>query len=263
MSHPDKPFFVGFLPAPGPLRAFLISCGISLVVVFAAVAWAIGTTQANPGDAAFYGRQNVTGVLFADPYPHVFVTEGTQRIPAGRTILLSAGGKRGVQGRAGDLDRALVSVSGQGLSRGDLDMIQVAGGRRGLNTADMAVAPNMVNMGDADDEMADVSTKDLGRWRLAGEICDGKCLAGAMRPGTGLAHRACANLCLVGGVPPVFVSSQPVEGSEFLLIGGPDGGPLAPEILDYTALYISVEGTVQRRGDLLIFLIDPKTIEAL
>ena len=84
-----------------------------------------------------------------------------------------------------------------------------------------------------------------------------------MRPGTGLAHRACANLCLVGGVPPVFVSSAPVEGEEFLLIGGPDGGPLPEALLDVTALYISVEGRVERRGDLLVFLIDPASIEVL
>jgi len=84
-----------------------------------------------------------------------------------------------------------------------------------------------------------------------------------MRPGTGLAHKACANLCLIGGIPPVFVSTQPVEGSEFLLIGGPDGGELPRAAYDRVGQFISVEGDLERRGDLLVLLIDPKTMAVL
>jgi len=64
-------------------------------------------------------------------------------------------------------------------------------------------------------------------------------------------------------VPPVFVSSQPVEGSEFLLIAGPDGGPLPKKVYDQVGLFISVEGVIERRGDLLVFRIDPDSIAAL
>ena len=163
--------------------------------------------------------------------------------------MLSGGGKRGVLDRAEPLAGQLVTASGVLLARGDLDMLQVRGGADGLSAAEGdAVLPESV---------------PLGRWRLAGEICDGKCLAGAMRPGTGLAHKACANLCLSGGVPPVFVSSQPVEGSEFLLIAGPDGGALPQELYDYVGLYIGVEADIERRGDLLVMAIDPTTIEKL
>jgi len=250
----DKPFFVGYLTPPRALRKFLILFGFVFLGAFAATAWTVGTTQADPGDGSFrfdYGRQTVTGLIDARPYPMLHVTEGTDRIPAGSTILMSGGGKIGVQERADRLDQSLAVVSGVPLERGDLMMIQARGGMRGVGAA----------MGDAPETSVQVT--DLGRWKLTGEICDGKCLAGAMRPGTGLAHRACANLCLVGGVPPVFVSSAPVEGEEFLLIGGPDGGPLPEALLDVTALYISVEGRVERRGDLLVFLIDPASIEVL
>ena len=101
----------------------------------------------------------------------------------------------------------------------------------------------------------------MGRWRLAGEICDGKCLAGAMRPGRGLAHKACANLCLLGDVPPVFVSTQAVLGAEFLLITGPDGTRLPERAYDFVAQFVSVEGEISRHGALLVFAIDPETIE--
>lgn len=248
----DKPFFVGYLSPPPALRGFLLLASSVLILLFAAIGWAIGTTQADPGDGAFrfdYGRQVVTGRMEAKPYPMLHIDQGTDRLPAGTTILMSGGGKIGVQDRADALDGREVQVTGPVLERGDLQMIQVLGGRRGIQSV----------MG----ELPDVPRQDLGRWKLTGEICDGKCLAGAMRPGRGLAHRACANLCLVGGVPPVFVSSQPVEGAEFLLIGGPDGGPLPPVLLDATALYVSIEGRIERRGSLLVFLVDPDTLKVL
>ncbi|MGI9432480.1 MAG: hypothetical protein ACR2PQ_09715, partial [Myxococcota bacterium] len=103
----------------------------------------------------------------------------------------------------------------------------------------------------------------LGRWRLVGEICDGKCLGGAMRPGTGLSHKACANLCVTGGVPPVFVSTGAVAGSKFFLLGDAEGGPLPDRFRDFSALLIQFEGEVERRDDLLVFKVDLDSAEVL
>lgn len=252
MKREDDPFFVGYLSPPVPLRRFLLGAGLASVAAFAGAGALIGATQDDPGDGAFrfdYGRQTVTGVLELNPYPLLRVTQGSEHVKEGHTLMLSAGGKRGLMGRAADLDGKLVTASGVLLARGDLDMLQVRGGKQGL-------AP-------AEGEAPTLTREPLGRWRLAGEICDGKCLAGAMRPGRGLAHKACANLCLIGGVPPVFVSTQPVEGSEFLMIAGPDGGPLPASIYDRVGQFVSLEGSIERRGDLLVFSVDPATVEAL
>ena len=133
------------------------------------------------------------------------------------------------------------------IKRGDLDMLQVAGRIRPMPDA----------------QHLNVEIKPLGRWRLSGEICDGKCYAGAMRPGNGLAHKACANLCLVGGVPPVFVSTGKVEGSSFFLLADKDGKALGPSMLDLTAVLLSAEGDVEKVGNLLVFKIDLDTVEVL
>ena len=245
----EKPFFVGYLPVPRGLRGFLAAAALALLALFAATGYVIATTQADPGPGAFrfdYGRQTVTGVLTSDPYPVLHVTQGSERIAAGRSILLSGQGKNGTQVRTDPLDGQLATVSGILLQRGDLNMLQMAGRPEAV----AGTAP-------------EATVRDLGHWRLTGEICDGKCLAGAMRPGTGLAHRACANLCLQGGVPPVFASAAPVEGHEFLLIGGAEGGPLTEALLDFTALLVSIEGRVELHGDLPVFLIDPDSIEVL
>jgi len=180
----DKtPFFVGYLPVPGPLRKFLMLASALLVVTFLFTGLLIGSTQDEPPASGFrfdYGRQTVTGVVELTPYPLLRVTEGNDHIKPGKTLMLSGAGT--------------------------IDMLQLRGGRNGFRATE-GIAPEM-------------ETEPLGRWKIAGEICDGKCLNGAMRPGRGLAHKACANLCLLGDVPPVFVSSQPIEGTDFMLITG-------------------------------------------
>jgi hypothetical protein len=84
-----------------------------------------------------------------------------------------------------------------------------------------------------------------------------------MRPGRGLAHKACANLCLIGGVPPVFVSSQAVEGSEFLMIAGADGAALPAAAYDHVGQFLSLEGNIEQRGDVLVFSVDLNSLELL
>ena len=81
-----------------------------------------------------------------------------------------------------------------------------------------------------------------------------------MCPRSGLAHKACANLCLIGAVPPVFVLPVPVSGSSFLLMANQDSESVTREILDFTATYVETEDEIERRGDLLMFKIEPQTI---
>lgn len=245
----EKPFFVGYLPVPGDLRLFLWSVTLGLVLAAGTIGYLVGTTQDDPGSAAAMGRQTVTGVIELTPIPILHVTQGSDRVPAGRTLMMSGAGKSGVLARASDLDGKLATASGALLKRGTIEMLQLRGGRRGLQMAEgTGVAP---------------TPEPLGRWRLAGEICDGKCLAGAMRPGRGLAHKACANLCVAGGVPPVFVSTQPVEGSEFLMISGADGADLPQVVYDHMGQYIALEGDITRHGDLLVLAIDPASVKVL
>lgn len=251
-ENKDTSFFIGYLPAPKTLRGWLVGVSALLIALFAAVSLAIGVTQNDPGPGAFrfdFGEQTIAGLLEAKPYPMLHVTAGTDKIPAGHTVMLSGQGKRGVIAEAAPLDGKTAQFKGILIKRGDLDMLQVRGGPEGIVASEGAAPP--------------VAVEKLGRWRLAGEICDGKCLAGAMSPGRGLAHKACANLCLAGGAPPVFVSSKPVVGADFLLMGGPDGGPLPDWLYDQTAIYVTLEGEIEKRGDLLIFRVDPASLKVL
>ena len=254
MSQTDerKPLFIGWALPPVELRAFLVLCGTGLVALFGFIAWFVSVTTDDPGDGAFrfdWGQQTITGIYEAAPYPMIHVTEA-ERFGPGDTLMLSGQGKRGVQGRGADLDGQAVTVSGIVLNRGDLNMLQVGGG---------AAEPLTPAEGDGAIGAAP-EVEPLGRWRLTGEICDGKCYAGAMRPGEGLAHRACANLCLVGGVPPVFVSTGTVEGEQFFLMADDAGRLVTDQVLAHTATLVEIDGDVERRGGLLVFRIDPASI---
>jgi hypothetical protein len=253
MKTPDRDsFFIGFLAeTPSGLRRFLAITCVVLPCLFAGLGFSVSATQDDPGDGRFrgdLGRQELTGVVVSTPYPTLTITEGTENLPAGRTIMLSGGGKRGAMA-AEQFDGKLTKVHGLPLSRGNLWMLQLAGGQRRPMEIEGKASP-------PEDE-------DLGRWRVTGEICDGKCLAGAMRPGRGLAHKACANLCLIGDIPPVLALTGPIEGQMFMLIGGPDGGPMPPEMQDQTSVLVEMEGRVVRRGDLLIFHAEPGTLKVL
>jgi len=252
MSKKDDPFFVGYLPAPMGLRLFLASCALIFCLGAGALGYAIAATQDDPGEGRLrfdFGQQTVLGVLELTPTPVLHVTEGSEQIPEGTALILAGQGKSGAVERAEPLEGQLVHARGILVERGDLSMMQLGGGNNFRAADDQSVIPDVPE------------PEALGRWQLTGEICDGKCAAGAMRPGRGIAHRACANLCILGGLPPVFITTQPIEGEEFLLIAGADGEVMPPELLDYVALYVTLEGEVARHGDLLVLTVDTDSVE--
>lgn len=247
----DDPFFVGYLKAPIALRPFLFLASVVFVLGSGVLGYAIAASQDDPGNGRLrfdFGQQTVQGVLELTPSPILHVTQGNENIPEGHVLMLSGQGKNGAVERAEALEGQLVHARGILVERGDLDMLQLGGGNNFRAADDQSVIPEPP------------APEPLGRWQITGEICDGKCTAGAMRPGRGIAHRACANLCLLGGIPPVFVSTQPIEGEEFLLIAGENGETLPEALYDYVALYVTLEGDVTRHGDLLVLTVDTDTV---
>jgi hypothetical protein len=233
-------FFVGWsgrLP-PGQ-RIFVVFIVAAALTVFLGLALALTATLDDPGGGTVdWGYEaTASGVLTTRPYPLL-------HLASGHTLMLSGLGKSGV-----DADPALagrsVAVSGFMLKRGTLDMLQ--------SSRDEVVAANAAP--------AEIPAPvPLGRWRLTGEICDGKCYAGAMRPGNGLAHKACASLCVLGGVPPVFVATAPVGGSVFMLLAGAGDAPMPETLRDVIGVRVTLDGDVERIGDLVVFHADANTV---
>ncbi len=247
---PERGFFVGYYKkVPADIRKVMLVFIVFFLTAMSAASVTLVLDTDHPGSGSFAGppaEGSLTGVVDLQPYPVLRVAARDGK-PA-RAIMLAGTGKFGVADRATKFDRQLVNVKGIFVKRGDLEMLLVGGGLKAE-----ASQPDTLPVSSA--------PEDLGQWRLTGEICDGKCAAGAMRPGTGLAHKACANLCISGGVPPVFVSTAPVQGRNFFLMASADGGPMPEWLLDRTGVPVALEGRIERRDDLLIFKVEREAEE--
>ncbi|MBL9206934.1 MAG: hypothetical protein JNN01_17725 [Opitutaceae bacterium] len=91
----------------------------------------------------------------------------------------------------------------------------------------------------------------LGRVELIGEIVDSKCYFGVMNPGEGNLHRACAELCLRGGIPAVLVVKDRAGQVAHLLLTDPSGSELNPSLLAWAGAPLHIAGEVIREGDWL------------
>lgn len=232
------PFFIGWAPGSArPLAGFLIAVALLAIGGAGALALALGARVDDPGSGQWVGDREYTGIVIEHPYP-MLVTDPSPDHPFGHAVMLSGGGKRGVQDIGARHAGQRVHLTGGMVKRGDLEMLFV-------NEANPVAGP-----------ATPPQVTKLGTWRVVGEICDGKCTTGAMRPGDGLAHKACANVCILGGVPPVLVTAGPIAGRNFLLMGSPEGRSLPPAFRDHVGLRRRMEGEVTRIGDLLVFHTD-------
>lgn len=245
-------FFIGWSNTmPASLALFLVCISMVFLGVMAGLAVSTRASIDDPGSGRFVWGQPqgaITGKLEMYSYPVLRLPPADDGSPAS-AIFFSGQGKRGIAPQATKFIGNMVDAKGVYLKRGDITMMQLG---------DMSAAKPEV------ENYIPTPAKPLGRWKIAGEICDGKCYAGAMRPGRGLAHKACANLCIIGGVPAVFVSSAPVNGSSFFLLSDQDGNAVSEDMLTkHMALYIEAEGNVEQIDDLMVFKMDTSTIRIL
>ncbi|MEM8914795.1 MAG: hypothetical protein AAGC83_03100, partial [Pseudomonadota bacterium] len=216
---------------------------------------ALMAAQDDPGPGRFganLGMNILTGILETDPYPYL-------RLPPDEdhdkpwTLALSGQGKRGVQSMVGDLNGQPVDAGGRMITHNGIEMLQVGGRVRIRAAEDPSVLDGFVPS----------PPEDLGTHTLKGELVDSKCYIGSMRPGRGKAHMGCANLCLIGGIPPGFVTTDADGHDTWFLLADMNGQPLDEMLHDTVSLYVSVTGKVERRDDMLIFAIDQSTIGVL
>ncbi len=91
---------------------------------------------------------------------------------------------------------------------------------------------------------------------ILAEIVDGKCYLGAMKPGDAKGHKACATLCIEGGLPPLVIelkslsaqftcpptSVQPDEIFPLLRVDG--STTLPPTVLAMVGEPVRITGTL-------------------
>lgn len=248
VGRKDEPLFIGWDKAPAIDRRFLLGAiPLSLAGVGAA-AFGVAGALDDPGAGEWASGkiETVAGALIAAPYPMIRVADAAA--PFGvRTWLVVAQGKCTSALKLSAAPR-LVTARGVKIARGDRRMLEVPL----LLNEWLEPAPDLA----IDEAAIAPAPVSLGRARLAGAIMDTKCFFGVMRPGRGRAHKACASLCIRGGIPPSFWARRADGRESVLLMTDEKGGPLGEAILPLVADPVEAEGEIMRVGDLLQFRAD-------
>ena len=100
--------------------------------------------------------------------------------------------------------------------------------------------------------------ENLGVQSLKGEIVDSKCYFGAMRPGFGKPHRACAVRCISGGIPPVLAATNYQGSTNYFLIRGTNKEAINEGVIPYVAEPVTLTGELVKFDDWMVLYIDPE-----
>lgn len=224
-SKSDGAFYVGYLPLPASLHTAtrLIAAAFLLALVLAA--GIIAAAQRSPGSGHWDlatmppdGESPPRGILLTHPYPMLIAIDGRDDAAA---VLLVESGKFGAQRRLGEeWHGRYVQVNGTRIERNGRRMIELFPGDDAVlempEIDPRRQAPTNAGNGEGSAIMSGMPPAFITRIpaatdplvTLEGEILDSKCHLGAMKPGDGKAHKACATLCISGGIAPLLITTN-------------------------------------------------------
>jgi len=249
VNEPSE-FFVGYLRLPPGLRRFSgkLAAATLTLCLGGALALALSMPRAPGAPATDHGR-HLQGLYTAEPYGVVWTSgEGGPH-----ATLLTQGGKHGVVSPGDPLDGRVIDVAGQRLARGGVSLLELGEG----------IHPAAGNSATPLRDALRTSRRDLGEVTVRGQIEDAKCYAGRMRPGTSMPHRACAQLCVRGGIPPVLVARDAAGVEVAYVLATRDGHAINAAIVPYLVEPVEVRGRLERIGDLLLLKTDLASVRRL
>ena len=228
-------FYVGYLPTPPRHLRFVRR------LVWATLVWIVGlgvliaVRAADPGPAGWdtAAARAWAGDLVTEPYPMLIPDDG------GPALLIVEMGKTGAHDRVAAFAGQRVEVRGYLLERDGRRMIELDADRPG---ADAVTAQDPDGPAPAPHAPVAQAPTEVD---LLGEIVDGKCFLGAMKPGDGPSHKSCATLCIRGGLPPMLLTTE--DGRPVFRLLLIDGRAALPE-----ALLALVAEPVRVRGELSV-----------
>ncbi|QKK08624.1 MAG: hypothetical protein HND58_10930 [Planctomycetota bacterium] len=221
------PLYVGYLRLPERHRRFVVGVAVVFVCLLAAAGGGVALSQRDPGDAVWdTGMERTwTGVVRMEPYPMLVGDDGSASLIVGM-------GKFAVRDRVAPFDGMACEVRGFALAREHRRMIELSMDDDAIRALPGAPVPA-------------VETAPVGAGEnvvVIGEIVDGKCYLGAMKPGDGKAHKACAVLCISGGLPPLVAADVPGAGRLYPLLLVDGAAVLPGRVLEVVGEPVRIEG---------------------
>lgn len=260
MPVPDPEFYVGYAGSmpPGVRRFVRRAVGFALAGAVA-LAGVLAAAQGPFAPSVFeYGdEREFVGWIREAPAPLLVVPAPACTGWCAATsswYLTRYGTKLGAADLVRGLEGQLVRLRGVLVHRGDQTLLDVVPG---------SIEPLAGGAVDQAAAAAPARIEDLGVRTVAGEIVDGKCHFGVMRPGEGKAHRGCAARCISSGAPPVLWARDGRGRDVHLLLVGTDGRALHRELLPWVAEPVEVTGRVLRYDNLLVLEAEPSSYRRL
>lgn len=244
-------FFVGWLAPPRGVVRFLRPVIILLLVAAGSAAATFAFVQRDPGTGRWDSDEvrSFEGIAFAAPYAMLRMAGPGPDDPP-RTLLLAENGKFGALPRVERLlqgrSQVAVRVAGTLLHRDGRAMLELATGDDGIRPLTDVARRSLSIAGSASPEVV------ADEVSLAGEIIDPKCYLGAMKPGGGKTHKACAMLCVAGGVPPMLVTRDAERRETFYLLTTSTGDVANDVVLPFVGDAVVATGRLERRDDLFV-----------
>lgn len=243
---PDE-FFIGWLPTPARYTQFLRP--IILIGLFAllGIGLLVPSSQQSIGTAQWAEGDEVTVTGTVDLLPYAVLRVQDEKL-GNKTVFVVEMGKQGAHARLAAYQYQPVSLHGTLLHRDERWMLELSDEPDAIQTkSNLQAIPRP-------------AVQSLGIQSLRGEIVDSKCYLGAMKPGGGKTHKACAVLCLKGGIPPMFVTRDEQNRETYYLLTSTDGSALSLDCYPYVGDRIEVRGQVEQQGDLKLLQLDPHNI---
>lgn len=214
--------YVGYLPTPKRTAALLRVLVPVTIIGLGLISGLVAGAMTSTGDGVWDLDETteLRGTIRDVGYPVLMVESDGQPLTP---VLLVGELKSGVRDQLGEaMNGAEVVIRGNTITRDGLRMLSLAG----------ADAITIERPGSG------IERADGQRVELRGEIMDSKCYLGAMKPGQGKTHKACAILCVRGGVPPVLIGP---EGAHVLTS---DDGALESRWLEFIGEPVVIQGTL-------------------
>ena len=241
-------FYVGYHDPPPPrIRRFqrVVTAVALVVAVAAALVVAVGQRRLPAAAFEFGTIRTFEGLVVADPYPSLIIPRGT----VSTRYLLVGPGKSGADELVESVVEGWAELEGTLVFRDGQAMIQVEPGSVApLDRPEYAYVPPDVELGDH---------------YLEGEIVGSKCYLGVMNPGSGITHRACATVCIQGGIPPLLEVRHEDGRREGIILAGPDGEAIGDQLSGLIATPVGLAGRLVRRGAATVLYVDPQDIQRL
>jgi hypothetical protein len=256
MSDPNKQeesFFIGWEQHMQPaLRAKVRRYAFLLAGLSILAGAGMAALQQTYGISRYDWAEThaIEGVFIADPYPHLMVhVPNSEKC---QTFMLVNQLKDAWPSEiARQYDGEFVKLEVGTIFRGDVAMLE------GNPNQDVEIKATPAYF------PVDYHSDDLGRQTLDGEIIDAKCYYGAMNPGNLKTHRACAIVCIKGGIPPVLLVRRKDDAPLYFFLADVEGYPVNDMVLDYVAEPVRITGMVESQCGLLTLKFDPQTIQRL